>query len=109
MTIRSPHGAEGLSNRMTALGIFLLSFAAFNWLAPQSPGDVQVVTRLGLTLSIVESGRLDIDRFADHTIDKALFERPLLCRQGSRPLVSGNSRGGRDRPCHQCDGRYRQL
>ena len=36
--------------------------------------NVQVVTRLGLTLSIVESGRLDIDRFADDTIDKALVK-----------------------------------
>ena len=59
---------------MTALGIFLLSFAAFSWLAPQGPGDAQVVTRLGLTLSIVESGRLDIDRFADRTIDKAVVK-----------------------------------
>ena len=59
---------------MTALGIFLLSFAAFSWLAPQGPGDPQVVTRLGLTLSIVESGRLDIDRFADRTIDKAVVK-----------------------------------
>ena len=74
MTIRSTYGAEGLSNRMTALGIFLLSFAAFSWLAPQGPGDAQVVTRLGLTLSIVESGRLDIDRFADRTIDKAVVK-----------------------------------
>lgn len=60
-----------MSNRTTAIGIFLLAFAAFAWLAPQGPGDAQVVTRLGLTLSIVESGRLDIDRFAKHTIDKA--------------------------------------
>ena len=36
--------------------------------------NVQVVTRLGLTLSIVEFGRLDIDRFADDTIDKALVK-----------------------------------
>ena len=81
-----------MSNRTTAIGIFLLSFGAFAWLAPQleTPPCVvacpkaqrqnttvvnpQVVTRLGLTLSIVGSGRLDIDRFADHTIDKALFE-----------------------------------
>ena len=63
-----------MSNRTTALGFFLLAFAAFAWLAPQDPSNAQVVTRLGLTLSIVESGRLDIDRFADRTIDKALFE-----------------------------------
>ena len=61
-----------MSNRTTALGIFLLAFAAFAWLALQWPGDP--VTRLGLTLSIVDSGRLDIDRFADRTKDKAVFE-----------------------------------
>lgn len=62
------------SSPTTALSIFVLTFAAFAWLAPQTPSNAQVVTRLGLTLSIVESGRLDIDRFADRTIDKALFE-----------------------------------
>jgi hypothetical protein len=63
-----------VSNRTIALGFFLAAFAAYAWLAPQDPNNPQVVTRLGLTLSIVESGRLDIDRFADRTIDKALFE-----------------------------------
>src|SRR5262245_61456598 len=67
-------GGSRMGNRATALGIFLLAFAAFAWLAPQWPGDDQVVTRLGLTLSIVESGRLDIDRFANRTSDKALLE-----------------------------------
>jgi hypothetical protein len=82
-----------MGNRATAIGIFLLAFAAFAWLAAQdtdnpqidprlgltqfiveSGDNPQIVTRLGLTLSIVESGRLDIDRFAGHTIDKALFK-----------------------------------
>jgi hypothetical protein len=63
-----------MSNRATAIYIFLLAFAAFAWLAPQEPGNWQVVTRLGLTLSIVESGQLNIDHFADRTDDKALFE-----------------------------------
>ena len=80
-------GGTGTSNRTTAIGIFLLAFGAFAWLAPQRPcwiwmpwcskaptENVQVVTRLGLTLSIVESGRLDIDRFADRTIDKAVVK-----------------------------------
>jgi hypothetical protein len=62
----------GMSNRTTAFGIFLLSFAAFAWLAPQ-PSGWQAVTRLGLVLSIVESGQLDIDRFAERTGDKAQF------------------------------------
>ena len=64
-----------MSNRTTALGIFLLSFAAFAWVvAPQSPYNPQIVTRLGLTLSMIESGRLDIDPFANRTIDKALVK-----------------------------------
>jgi hypothetical protein len=67
-------GPTGLSNCKSAICIFLLAFAAFAWLAPQNPDNWQVVTRLGLTLSIVESGRLDIDSFADRTGDKALFE-----------------------------------
>jgi hypothetical protein len=63
----------GKSELSTAIAIFLLVFSAVAWLAPQV-WNVQVVTRLGLTLSIVESGGLDIDRWADRTIDKALFE-----------------------------------
>jgi hypothetical protein len=58
----------------TAICIFLLAIAAYAWLSPQSPENPQVITRLGLTLSIVESGRLDIDRFARRTEDKALYE-----------------------------------
>jgi hypothetical protein len=63
-----------MSKQTTAIVIFILAFAAFAWLAPQDPDNVQVVTRLGLTLSIVESGRLEIDRFADDTVDKALVK-----------------------------------
>ena len=63
-----------MSNRTTAIGIFLLAFAAFAWLAPGQATNAQVVTRLGLTLSIVDSGQLSIDRFADATIDKARFD-----------------------------------
>ena len=64
-----------MSNPATAIEIFLLAFVAFAWLAPQAPViNAPVVTRLGLTLSIVESGRLDIDRFADRTIDKAVLK-----------------------------------
>jgi hypothetical protein len=85
-----------MSNRSTAIGIFLLAFIAFASL-PQTPlENAQVVTRLGLTLTIIESGQLNIDRFADRTIDKASIRRPLLRGQGSWPLVSGRSRGGRD-------------
>src|SRR5262245_13003647 len=76
-----------MSNRTTAIGIFLLAFGAVAWLSPQldtppchaarkaqRPGfNPQVVTRLGLTLSIVGAGQLHIDRFADYTHDKAPF------------------------------------
>ncbi len=54
--------------------MFLLSFAAFAWLAPQSPANWQVVSRLALTLSIVESQQLNIDNFAEGTGDKAFAE-----------------------------------
>ena len=63
-----------MSNRATAMGIFLLALAAFATLAPQSTTNPQIVTRLGLTLSIVESGDLAIDRFAHRTVDKAQFD-----------------------------------
>jgi hypothetical protein len=63
-----------LSDRKTALVIFLLSFSAFVWLTPVQYSDWQIYSRLGLTLSIVECGQLNIDRFADHTGDRALFE-----------------------------------
>ena len=62
---------DGDGNSTTSVGIFLLALAAFAWLAPQSPRNSQIVSRLGLTVSIVESGRLDIDRFAKRTRDKA--------------------------------------
>src|SRR5262245_3769694 len=64
---------ERIANRTTASAIFFLSFIAFAWLAPQDPPNPQIVTRLALTISIVESSRLDIDRFADRTTDKARF------------------------------------
>jgi hypothetical protein len=63
--------SAAVSNRLAALLICLLSFAAFAWLSPQNPANGQVTTRLALTLSIVEDGKLDIDRFAALTIDKA--------------------------------------
>ena len=66
--------ANRCGNTATAIGIFLLSFAAFAWLAPQSPTNWQVVTRLGLTLTIVESEQLSIDNFAERTRDKALAD-----------------------------------
>ena len=60
--------------RTTAFVIFLLSFLAFAALSPQDTINTQIVTRLGLTLSMLEDGTLTIDRFAERTIDKALHE-----------------------------------
>ena len=60
-----------MRDRSLAMLLALLSFWAFAWLSPQDPGNSQIITRLGLTLSIVEDGRLDIDKVAGWTIDKA--------------------------------------
>jgi hypothetical protein len=93
-----PNRGIGLSNRTTALGIFLLAFAAFAWLAPQDPSNPQVVTRLALTLSIVESGRLDIDRFANRAVDKALFKGRCTIRTSCPASHFCSSRGS---CCHK--------
>ncbi|GLQ53952.1 hypothetical protein [Devosia nitrariae] len=61
-----------MNDRFVAVIIFCLAFWAFIWLSPQDSG-AQVVTRLGLTLSIVEDGQLTIDKVAARTIDKAKF------------------------------------
>ncbi|MDB5539995.1 MAG: hypothetical protein JWQ89_1722 [Devosia sp.] len=53
--------------------IFMLAFVAFARLAPQDPFNPQHVTRIALALSLSE-GRLDIDRLAPSTIDKAFFD-----------------------------------
>ena len=73
-SIRIPRTRGTRRHCKTAACVFLLAFAALAWLSPQQPENAQVVTRLGLAISLVESGRLDIDRFANHTVDKALFE-----------------------------------
>lgn len=53
--------------------IFVLAFIAFARLSPQDPFNPQHVTRIALALSLSE-GRVDIDRLAVHTIDKAFFD-----------------------------------
>jgi hypothetical protein len=60
-----------VNRRSAAICIFLLTWLAFA-LAPPESSNVQIVTRLGLTISIL-NGRLDIDHFADKTVDKAFF------------------------------------
>lgn len=62
-----------MSARAKAFVIFVLTLFAYGAYAPQDPINPQHVTRLALTLAIIEEGRLDIDRFADRTIDKAVF------------------------------------
>jgi hypothetical protein len=62
-----------MSNRATALTIFFLSLWSLAALAPQDPTNSQVVTRLALAITIVDSGTLEITPFGDWTIDKAAF------------------------------------
>ncbi len=65
--------ARKLRRVPTPLAIAILTFLAIAVFSPNNNSS-QVVTRLGLTLSIVERGELNIDRFAKITTDKALFE-----------------------------------
>lgn len=57
--------------RRMALCIFLAAFAAFAAVSPQDPGNFQVITRLAVPLSFVETHQLNIDRYAEWTSDKA--------------------------------------
>src|SRR6266581_640918 len=91
-------GTFGLSNRATAIGIFLLAFAAFAW-APQGRGRLvnpQVITRLGLTLSIVESGRLDIDRFADKVPGLSFLAIPVVAATALVTHATGGAADSND-------------
>ena len=60
-----------MSNARISVVIAVLTFVSLLFYTPHADNS-QVVTRLGLTLSIVEHGTLSIDRFADYTVDKAL-------------------------------------
>jgi hypothetical protein len=62
-----------MSNRLLAFLIFCLSLWSFAAVAPQNPYNDQIVTRIGLASAIVDSGRLEIDRVAPWTVDKASF------------------------------------
>jgi hypothetical protein len=59
--------------RTDALVLAVVAFLSSCWLTPQFTGNDQVVTRLALTLGIIEQHTLSIDRFADRTVDKAEF------------------------------------
>lgn len=56
--------------------IFLLTLVAVANFAPHDPGNPQQVTRFGLALALSE-GRVDIDRFADLTVDIASYDGHL--------------------------------
>lgn len=62
-----------MKTRITAVAIAVLTFIGLFCFTPQSNSPA-VVTRMGLTLSIVQDHVLNIDRFADWTEDKAQFE-----------------------------------
>ena len=55
------------------VAIFLLTLLAYVSFAPQNPQNAQNVTRTALAVSLSE-GRVDIDRHAEFTVDKAFFE-----------------------------------
>lgn len=54
-----------------AFAIFALVLGALAILTPQDPFNSQIITRMGLTLSMLEDHEVTIDRFAGRTIDKA--------------------------------------
>lgn len=56
--------------------VFLLTLVAVANFAPHDPGNPQQVTRFGLALALSE-GRVDIDRFADLTVDIASYDGHL--------------------------------
>lgn len=56
-----------------AIIIFFIALISFVRFAPQDERNPQHITRMGLAYSLSE-GRLDIDRFAPLTVDKAEYE-----------------------------------
>ncbi len=56
-----------------AVVIGVLTFLSLLFYTPHSESS-QVITRMGLTLAIVEQGSLTIDRVAEDTVDKALVD-----------------------------------
>ena len=54
-----------------AIIIFFIALIAFVRFAPQDGRNPQHITRTALAISLTE-GRLDIDRFAPLTVDKAM-------------------------------------
>ena len=63
-----------MRTNLTALLIFLLTLWSCAALSPQPLLNMQVITRMALTTSIVDSGSVEISRFAAKTGDKAIFD-----------------------------------
>jgi len=62
-----------MSNGLTATVIAVVTFVCLLFYTPQTESS-QVITRVGLTVAIVEDGSLTIDRWAPDTVDKALVD-----------------------------------
>ena len=73
MVRKAPGAGGNMSNERMAVVIAMLTFISLVFYTPHADNS-QVVTRMGLALSIVEDGKLTIDRFADLTVDKALVD-----------------------------------
>lgn len=74
-----PPGRGGLGigiveTKRLALALFALAYVSFAVYAAPDFWNAQVVTRLALTIGIVEDRSLVIDRFADRTVDKAFVD-----------------------------------
>jgi hypothetical protein len=64
-----------VKTRTAALAVFALAYVIFAaFVSAAGTHNVQVVSRIALTLAIVQDGSLRIDAFADRTIDKAYFD-----------------------------------
>jgi hypothetical protein len=59
--------------RLATLRVFLFAFAAYFFVAPQDPGNAQVLTRVALAVALTE-GTASIDKYADLSIDKAFVD-----------------------------------
>ena len=62
-----------MSDARMAVAIAVITFIGLLFYTPHA-GSSQVITRMALTLSIVEQGALTIDRVAEKTVDKALVD-----------------------------------
>ncbi|MGV3491007.1 MAG: hypothetical protein ACO1OG_06755 [Devosia sp.] len=70
---RSQSRLSALMHReyLVAVLLVVLTWLAYVWVGPQGIDNSQVITRIGLTFSIVERGALHIDPIAELTVDKS--------------------------------------